>query len=82
MDSWNIRAGPRWEEASLLHEAELWRERREQFLREAEEARLVRQLRLARKERGALNEEARRGAWRIRVGGWVLRLERETTEDG
>ncbi len=53
----------------------LW-ERREELLREAERQRLARELRAARRERRSVPERTQGTAWRVSVGGWVLRLEK------
>jgi len=47
---------------------EVWRQRREDVLKEVENARLAREIRRGRK--GAGRE------WRINLGGWILRLQR------
>jgi hypothetical protein len=60
---------------------EIWQERREELLREAERSRLERRLRAARRERSLLSKYARRRAWRVSVGGWVLRLEKVPVEE-
>ena len=53
---------------------EVWREHREDLLREVENARLAREIRRGRK--GASR------AWRISLGGWILRLRRIPTDEG
>jgi hypothetical protein len=60
---------------------QIWRERREELLREAESARLERRLRAACRGRSSLPEHAGRRAWRVSVGGWVLRLEKVPAEE-
>ncbi len=60
---------------------EIWRERREELLREAKSSRLERRLRAARRERSLLPKYARCRAWRVSVGGWVLRLEKVPVEE-
>ena len=60
---------------------EIWRERREELLREAERACLERRLRAAHRERSSVPEHAGRRAWRVSVGGWVLRLEKVPVEE-
>jgi len=47
---------------------EIWCQRHEELLAEAENARLVKEIRRGRKE--ASKE------WRISLGGWILRLQR------
>ncbi len=49
-------------------------ERRRGLLREAEERRLVRELKGVRGGRGSLVEGAAGGVWRVSAGGWVLEL--------
>jgi hypothetical protein len=51
-----------------LTRIEVWRHHREELLREAENSRLAREARRAR--RGALRE------WKINFGGWTLQLRR------
>jgi hypothetical protein len=46
----------------------IWRQHREDLLKEAENARLAREIRRGRK--GANRE------WRISLGGWILQLQR------
>jgi hypothetical protein len=53
---------------------EMARERQRGLLREAEERRLVRELKEVRGEWGSLVEGATRGVWRVSAGGWVLEL--------
>ena len=61
---------------------EIWRERREELLREAESACLERRLRTARRERSSVpDENAGRRAWRVSMDGWVLRLEKVSAEE-
>jgi len=61
---------------------EIWRERREELLREAESACLERRLRAARRGRSSVpDENAGRRAWRVSVDGWVLRLEKVSAEE-
>jgi hypothetical protein len=47
---------------------DVWRQHREEMLREVDNARLAREIRRGRK--GASR------AWRISLGGWILRLQR------
>jgi hypothetical protein len=51
-----------------LARLELWRQHREDVLKEVENTRLAREIRRGRK--GASRE------WRTNLGGWVLRLQR------
>ncbi len=61
---------------------EIWRERREELLREAERACLERRLRAAHRERSSIpDENAGRRAWQVSVDGWVLRLEKVSAEE-
>lgn len=60
---------------------EMWRERREELLREVESARLERRLRTARRGRSSAPEHAGRRAWRVSVYGWVLQLEKVPAEE-
>ncbi len=61
---------------------EIWRERREELLREAESACLERRLRTARRGRSSIpDENAGRRAWQVSVDGWVLRLEKVSAEE-
>ena len=57
------------------------RERQEELLRGAERARLESQLRAARRERSSVPEHTGCRAWRVSVGGWVLRLEKTPVEE-
>ena len=47
---------------------EVWRHHREELLREAENARLAREIRRGRREAGR--------EWKINLGGWTLQLRR------
>ncbi len=51
-----------------LARLEVWRQHREDLLREAENARLAREIRRGRK---VTSRE-----WRINLGGWILQLRR------
>ncbi len=51
-----------------LARPEVWRQHREEVLREAENARLAREIRRGRK--GASRQ------WRVNLGGWILQLRR------
>jgi len=51
-----------------LARVEVWRQHRDDLFREAEDARLAREIRRVRK--GASRE------WRINLGGWILQLRR------
>ena len=51
-----------------LARLELWRQHREDVLKEVENTRLAREIRRGRK--GASSE------WRTTLGGWILRLQR------
>jgi hypothetical protein len=51
-----------------LARLEVWRQHREDLLKEAENARLVREIRRGRK--GASRE------WQISLGGWILQVRR------
>jgi hypothetical protein len=51
-----------------LARVEVWRQHREDLLKEVEDARLAREIRRGRK--GASRE------WRITLGGWMLQLRR------
>jgi hypothetical protein len=51
-----------------LTRIEVWRHRREELLREAENSRLAREARRKRREAGR--------EWKINLGGWTLQLRR------
>jgi hypothetical protein len=51
-----------------LARLELWRQHREELLKELDNARLAREIRRGRKRAG--------GEWRINLGGWIPRSQR------
>jgi hypothetical protein len=51
-----------------LTRLEVWRQHREELLREAENSRLAREARRKRREAGR--------EWKINLGGWTLQLRR------